>query len=236
MKVLAHRGASRRAAENTLEAFEIARELGADGVELDVHASGDQVLVVHHDAEADGLGVLHDFSVAEITALRPDIPTLETVLERCAGMLVNVELKNLPGDADFDPNHGIAVLVVELLQDRAARGASDSVIVSSFNLETIDRVHADDASVPTGFLTFAGLDPVFALTLAAERGHTALHPQLQALAGDAPGVVERAHELGLHVNVWTVNDPDDVRALRDAGADAVITDVADVALAALGRR
>lgn len=237
MKVLAHRGANRRAPENTVAAFGIARDLGADGVELDVHATADGVLVVHHDAIAAGLGILQDFPLTGIEAARPDIPTLEAVLDVCAGMLVNIELKNLPGDADFDPDHGTATLVVELLRVRAARavedgGAVDEVIVSSFNLDTIDRVHAVGPSVPTGFLTIAGFDPMFALDVVAERGHGALHPQQQALGDDASRVVTRARELGLEVNVWTVNEPDAMRRLRDAGAHAVITDLPDVALAA----
>jgi glycerophosphoryl diester phosphodiesterase len=236
VKVLAHRGANRRAPENTVAAFAIARDLGADGVELDVHPTADGVLVVHHDAIATGLGTIQDFPLVGVALARPDIPTLAAVLDVCAGMLVNIELKNFPGDADFDPEHGPATGVVELLRARTGRvadGAGDDVIVSSFNLDTIDRVHALDPSVPTGFLTIAGFDPMFALDVAAERGHVALHPQLLALGEDATPVMTRARELGLRVNVWTVNDAEAMRTLRDAGAYAVITDVPDLALATL---
>ncbi len=238
MKVLAHRGANRRAPENTVAAFAIARELGADGVELDVHPSADGVLVVHHDAVAAGLGTIQDFPLAGVVAARPDIPTLDAVLDVCAGMLVNIELKNLPVDTDFDPDHGSAALVVELLRTRAARdigAAGDDVIVSSFNLDTIDRVHALDPSVPTGYLTFFGFDPMYAIDVAVDRGHVAVHPQMQALGRDVGAVVARAHARDVRVNVWTVNDADAVRRLHDADADAVITDLPDVALAALHR-
>ncbi len=228
MKVLAHRGANRRAPENTLAAFAVARDLGADGVELDVHASADGVLVVHHDAIAVGLGNLQDFPAATIAAARPDIPTLEAVLDECAGMLVNIELKNLPHDVDYDPGHGTAALTVDLLR---ARDRGDTVIVSSFNLDTIDSVHALDPSVPTGYLTLAGFDPMYALDVANDRGHVAIHPQMQALAA----VVPRARELGVQVNVWTVNAPDAIRTLQEIGADAVITDVPDIALRARRR-
>src|SRR3954451_12355655 len=95
-RVLAHRGAARVAPENTLEAFEAAGALGADGVELDVHRTADGALVVHHNADARGLGVLAERPAAEIRAARPEIPTLEEALDACAGMLVNIEVKNLP--------------------------------------------------------------------------------------------------------------------------------------------
>ena len=106
--VLAHRGANRMAPENTLQAFIAAGALGADGVELDVHRTADGALVVHHDAAARGLGVLAERPAAEIRTARPEIPTLEEALEACTGMLVNIEVKNLPGDADYDPAEGVA--------------------------------------------------------------------------------------------------------------------------------
>ena len=71
--VLGHRGASRDAPENTIAAFVRPRELGADGVEFDVHRTADAVLVVHHDAELDDLGLVLDASFAELHAARPDV-------------------------------------------------------------------------------------------------------------------------------------------------------------------
>jgi glycerophosphoryl diester phosphodiesterase len=229
--VLAHRGAREVAPENTVEAFAIALDQGADGVELDVHRSEDGELVVHHDADAPGLGVLVRRPFTAIRLERPDIPTLDEVLDACAGALVNIEIKNLPGDADFDPDHGVADLVVACLRRR--RGA-DHVLVSSFNLETIDRVRALDEAPRTGFLVlgFAALD---AIAICHERGHQAVHPFVGLLGGEAAGsVVTRAHELEVDVNVWTVNDDGDIRRLADVGVDAIITDAPDRARRALG--
>jgi glycerophosphoryl diester phosphodiesterase len=229
--VLAHRGANRQAPENTVEAFARALALGADGVELDVHRTADGGLVVHHDASAPGLGVLAERSQADIRAEQPGIPTLDEALDACAGGLVNIEIKNLPGDDDFDAAEHAAALVVETVRRRDGR---DNVLVSSFNLDTIDRVHALDADVPTGFLTYRTFDPLDALAVAHDRGHVALHPFFQSLAGElAKTVVERAHELGMHVNVWTVDDEQDMRRLADAGVDALVTDVPDVAVSVL---
>jgi glycerophosphoryl diester phosphodiesterase len=215
------------APENTLQAFVAASALGADGVELDVHRTADGGLVVHHDADARGLGVLAERTEAEIRAARPEIPSLDEALEACAGMLVNVEVKNLPGDADYDPAEGVAAGVVELI---ARRGGRDDVLVSSFNLESVGRVRELDASIATGFLTLVGMDPVDGVEVAHAHGHGAVHPDVRALVGDAAtATITRAHELGMTVNVWTVNDEDELRRLAAAGVDAVITDVPDVA-------
>src|ERR1700748_2973484 len=94
--VLGHRGASAVEPENTLAAFARARELGADGVELDVRRTAHDVLVVHHDPRVDGLGVIVGSSFAELHAAVPAIPTLAEALDACRGLLVNAEIKCLP--------------------------------------------------------------------------------------------------------------------------------------------
>lgn len=229
--VWAHRGARTVAPENTLEAFSRALTLGADGVELDVHRTGDGALVVHHDAAAPELGVLAHLPLAEIRARRPDIPTLEEVLDCCEGSLVNVEIKNSPGDDDFDEAEHAAEAVVVLLD---ARRRVDRVLVSSFHLPTIDRVHELDASVPTGFLVF-GEDLPGALAHCTEGGHVALHPNVWFLGEPALGdLLPEARAASVAVNVWTVNDEPEIARLATAGVDAVITDVPDVARRVVG--
>ena len=224
--VWAHRGARTVAPENTIEAFSRALALGADGVELDVHRTGDGELVVHHDAAAPELGVLAQLPLSEIRARRPDIPTLEEVLDCCAGSLVNVEIKNSPGDDDFDRAEHAAEAVVALLD---ARRRVDRVLVSSFHLPTIDRIHDLDASVPTGYLVF-GDDLVGALERCTAGGHVALHPNSWFLGEPALGdLLTQARAAGVAVNVWTVNDETEIARLAAAGVDAVITDVPDVA-------
>ncbi|MSO78709.1 MAG: glycerophosphodiester phosphodiesterase [Acidimicrobiia bacterium] len=231
--VLAHRGARQEAPENTVEAFKLALRQGADGVELDVHRTADGGLVVHHDADAAEVGVLATRSLGYIQAARPDIPTLDEVLDACAGSLVNVEIKNSPGDADYDAEDVAAELVVAAI---LARGTTDTVLVSSFNLATIDRVRALNPTMPTGFLTVFGIDPLDALDVCTANGHNALHPSVFMLGADmADRVCGRAHELGLQVNVWTVNDLNEIQRLAAAGVDGIVTDVPAVALAALGR-
>ena len=142
-------------------------------------------------------------------------------------MLVNIEVKNLPGDADYDPGEGVAGAVVELLAGRRRR---DDVLVSSFNLASADRVRALDGSIPTGFLTLVGMDPVDGVDIAHAHGHGAVNPDVRGLAGEAAAAaVARAHDLGMAVYVWTVNGEDEMRWLAAVGVDAIITDVPDVA-------
>ena len=229
--VLGHRGSPRRARENTIEAFALAREDGADGVELDVHLSADGTLVVHHDAEIEGFGVLAEHPIEAIQAAFPWLPALDAVLDACGGMLVNVEIKNSPKDADFDPDEAAAGAVVDLLRARQGR---DRVLVSSFHLPSIDRVHRLAPEIPTGYLAVIDPPPLDALAAALAGGHRAINPFFGVLADRAAvTVVEQAHTVGIQVNTWTVNEPEDFVRLAAAGVNAIITDVPAVARAAL---
>ena len=170
--------------------------------------------------------MLASLSLAEIRDRRPDIPTLEEVLDCCVGSLVNIEIKNSPGDDDFDETERVAAEVVALLD---ARGRTDEVLVSSFHLPTIERVRDLDASVPTGYLVFAG-DLTDALVRCQEGGHAALHPCAAFLADPVLAELRaRADAAGVALNVWTVNDEPEIARFAAADVDAVITDVPDVA-------
>lgn len=218
--VIAHRGASAHRRENTIEAFELARELGADWVELDVRRTGDGVMVVHHDAHLDDGRALVDLSAEDL----PDhVPTLAAALEACSGMGVNVEIKNLPHDPDYDAEHTVSVAVAGLV--RAFLEPAD-VIVSSFNMDAIDRIREEDPELPTGFLSFHALDPAQLVDWVASRGHRAIHPHVSAV--DRP-LVERAHAAGLSVVVWTADEPERIGHLLDLEVDGIITNRPDVA-------
>ncbi len=229
--VLGHRGSPRRARENTVEAFALAREDGADGVELDVHRTRDGVLVVHHDADVEGFGVLATHDLAAIRETFAWMPTLAEVLDECRGLLVNIEIKNSPKDLDFDPDEAMAAGVVELLR---ARGGVDRVLVSSFHLPSIDRVHALAPDVETGYLTVMHPSPLEAIGAAVVGGHRAVHPFFGVLADRAAAtVVEEAHTVGMAVNTWTVDEAEEIARLAAAGVDAIVTNVPADAIAAL---
>jgi glycerophosphoryl diester phosphodiesterase len=226
--ILAHRGSPDRAGgipENTLAAFDRARRLGADGVELDVRLTSDGGLAVHHDPVVPGVGAIADLNVAELPA---SVPLLAGALESCAGLEVNIEIKNLPGEPGFDPTDRVAIEVVELV---VSTGRVAEVVISSFWPDTLGAVRTVHPGIATGLLLSSWFDPVAGIALAVERGCTALHPHVD-LAG--PAVVDRAHAAGLSVAAWTVNDPSQLAVAGAAGVDTVITD--DVVLAALTLR
>ena len=227
--VLGHRGASRQAPENTIAAFAAARRLGADGVELDVRRTSDNVAVIHHDPEVEGYGLLVGRPFAELREERPDVPTLPEALDALDGLLVNIEVKCLPWEPDPDPDGEVMEMVATIV---SARGALDSVVVSSFDLGALGSLRAANARIPAAWLT--SRQPVEdCAPAAAQRGVAWLHPDRGSVVGDPEAAVRVAHEHGLRINVWTVNEPAEVRALAAAGVDAIITDTPDVALAAL---
>jgi len=228
--VLGHRGASHARTENTLAAFAKARELGADGVELDARRTADGQLVVHHDPHVDGFGLLLELPFAALRAEHPQIPTLLEALEACAGMIVNVEIKCLPWEPDADtPDRVVVHAVVELL--RASASIPD-IIVSSFDLGAVDACREFAPEITTGWLT-SGQALAAASTIAVEHGHAWLNPdRASALHASAADIAD-AQRRGLRVNVWTVDAPDEIVKLAAAGVDAIITDVPDVAIDAL---
>lgn len=222
--VIAHRGASAVAPENSLEAFCEARRLGADGIELDVRRSADDALVVHHDATIGDRGPVVTLNV---THLPLDVPLLEPAIAAAGDLLVNIELKDLPGEPGYDPGQRLAALVAGFVVER---GLATRVIVSSFDLAAIDLIRRVESAIPTAWLTTSGYDQQDALETVIRHGHAGLHPQF---GGVTAALVDRAHKAGVIVNTWTVDEPALMRELADAGVDGVITNRPDVALAVL---
>lgn len=213
-RVFAHRGVSVSFVENTIEAFSAAEDRGADGVELDVRRTADGVLVVHHDAHlADGRAIV-ELDAARLPA---SIPNLADALDACGGLMVNIEIKNFPGEPDFDPMGSVADATVEIIR---VKGMANRVIVSGFNYEDIQRVRSLDSEIPTGWLVLGVPDPQGMVAHLVDDGHQALHPPVESTDGR---VVEAAHERGIAVNTWTVDDPERIIELAEIGVDAVIT-------------
>ena len=220
MRILGHRGASSELQENTLEAFMRAAELGADGVELDVRRTADGALVVHHDATLfDGRAIVE----LDEFGLPLYIPNLRAALEASGPMYVNIEIKNVPIDPDWDPDESVAAGVVALVEDM---DIADRVIVSSFGMGAIDAVRAANPDIPTAWLTVPNYDQLRALDTAVEHGHRALHPHFTVVDQQ---LVAAAHDHGLALNTWTVDEPDEMKRLEALGVDTIVTN--DVALA-----
>ena len=201
--------------ENTLDAFAEARRLGADGVELDVRLTADGALAVHHDADVPGLGPICELGVSDLPA---SVPLLADALASCDGMVVNVEIKNAPQDPGWDPGEAVAALAAEAIEES---GWTERVIVSSFQPSTLRAVQAADGRLVLGALWGWTVEPVGAVAETVAAGFGAVHPFVSSVT---PALVDQVHEASLSLNVWTVNSPDDLRAMVDLGVDAVITD------------
>ncbi len=220
MLVLGHRGASTATRENTPEAFRLADEMGADGVELDVRRVADGRLLVAHDPLPDALDEVDRLNLA----------TFDEVLDACGDrMLVNVEIKNWPTDAGFDPTMAMVTPIIEELRRRGSAAVS-RWLISSFSWDTLEACRAAAPEIATAWLVSTlSTDRI---ARAAEAGHAAVNPWEPNVTAE---FVTHCHDAGLAVNAWTCNDPGRLVELADLGVDGVCTDVPDVALRALGR-
>jgi len=225
--VFAHRGAAHRAPENSVVAFLEAHRLGADGVELDVRRSSDGALVVHHDSSVPGLGPIAELTVAQL----PDhVPLLDAALDACAGMRVNIEIKNEAPSASSEAPDALALAVVRTALEVRAR---EELLISSFDLATLDAVRVADPDLEVGWLLDLTEDPRAALDVALGRGFSALHPFVLSVTAE---LVEVAHSSGLAINTWTVNARHDLEAMVALGVDVVITDDVPLARSVADRR
>jgi glycerophosphoryl diester phosphodiesterase len=225
-KVIAHRGASKAFPENTVAAFRGAAAMGADMVEFDVRATADGYLVVHHDALLPDGRVIYDLHARDLPS---DVADLAAAIDACGELAVNIEVKNSRKDPDWDNERTVAADVTRFVADRSLH---DRVLVSSFDVGSIERVRVEDRNVPTAWLTMVIPDAAAVAAGLVGNGHRALHPY--HLVVDA-GLVEACHDLGLEVNVWTVDEPARMQQLVEFGVDGICTNVPDVALRVLGR-
>ncbi len=225
--VQAHRGSpdpETGILENTRAAFARARALGADGVELDVRRTADGALAVHHDPVVPGAGPVHELAAAD---LPPHVPLLADAFAELVGLTVNIEVKNLPTEAAFDPEEQVAVDVARLV---VGTGRTDAV-VSSFWPGTLAAAAAAGPDLRTGLLVLPGIGAEAAVDSARRLGCAAVHLPLALVD---PSAVGRAHAAGLAVAAWTVSDAAGLAAALAAGVDTVITDDVAAARATLG--
>jgi glycerophosphoryl diester phosphodiesterase len=233
-----HRGAEHHVAgsgitENTMPSFERARSLGAEGIELDVRLCASGEVVVFHDEDLVRLAGraerVEDLSLALLRDIplrnQAVIPTLDEVLAGTAPLVVNVEIKTVPARA-------VPRLVAAVIATIQRSPAADRVLVSTFDPVILAAVRMRAPHLPSAYLFHAeqGMPlrrgwPAYAL-----RPH-ALHPEAKLVDRTRMRAWRRR---GLSVNVWTVNDPAEVRRLADLGVDGIITDDPAAARAALG--
>jgi glycerophosphoryl diester phosphodiesterase len=246
--VVAHRGASQAAPENTLGAFRLAVEAGADAIELDVHLTADGELAIVHDPTLDRTT---DRTTTVATA------TMAAIREADAGWA-------FPGPANDYPFRGTGMTVpalpdvlawlpegVGLAVEVKATAAADAVVaalagsavreaglvtVMSFLEDAIGRVRELSPEIPTGLLLVPGDSFERGLKWVVEHGHPAVLPYDADLGADPAPNVALATSWGSRVGCYVVNEPERMQQLAATGLWGFVTDVPDVARAALGPR
>ncbi len=236
--VLGHRGASAYAPMNTLPAFVLAADQGADGIELDVHLTRDGQLIVLHDFTVDhttdGHGLACEMTLADIKQLDAGgwfdesfrgthIPTLDEVFEAVGQRfrLINVEIKSESQEKTDGVEQAVADAILRF-------NLAQRIIVSSFNPFALRRFRMILPAVAIGYLYAP--DGPDTQHIMAEVPHEARHPHYSLIDEH---FVAWAHAEGYRVNTWTVNDPDAARMLHRLGVDAVMTDYPDRIVEAL---
>ncbi|MDX1616162.1 MAG: glycerophosphodiester phosphodiesterase [Candidatus Promineifilaceae bacterium] len=250
--LLAHRGFSGRFPENTMLAFEKAADLPIDGLEMDIYATRDDVLVVAHDDSlertTDGQGRIEERTLAELQTLdagyrfSPDggasypfrgqgltIPTMDEVLGAFTDLWINVDIKH------HEPR--VVALFCDLIE---RHNAAEQLCVGSFSHETVSRFRAGCPEV----VTLATNNEIRALYawhllrlsgLFRRGGHAMQVPPQQSRFGltfdlTSPRFIQAAHDNEMAIHLWTVNESDEMKRYLAAGVDGLITNFPDRAL------
>lgn len=228
----AHRGASKYYPENTILSIREGIKTGATGLEIDVHKSKDNKLVVIHDEDIErtfiGKGLIKDYTLKELKGfkcrnknfednLECRIPTLEEVLElvKASRVILNIELKT-----DEIHYEGIEKDVIDLVNKYELK---NRVILSSFNHESIKISREIDSEFKTGLLYYQPIKDV--VNYAKDFGANAIHPDIRLVSEE---LIKEAKENNIDVNIYTVNTPILMRKLISAGVSGVFTDYPDL--------
>jgi glycerophosphoryl diester phosphodiesterase len=240
---LAHRGASALAPENTIDAFRLAVEAGAGGLELDVHMTRDRQIVVIHDATVDrttnGSGAVSEMTLDELRGFdaghnfSPDggptrpyrgrgvrVPTFGEVLEEFPGVPVNIEIKA--------GTPGIEEMVLRVLREADALGralvvSTPHAIVKRFRKVSGGHVSTGASRWEIGVFYFASR---LLLGRLIRPAYDALQvpPRHRGIPVVTPRFIRAAHARGVRVDAWTINQADEMRRLLDLGVDVIMTD------------
>jgi glycerophosphoryl diester phosphodiesterase len=246
--VVAHRGATPVAPENTMEAYRRAVEMGADAIELDVQLTADGELALMHDdtveRTTDLTGVIATMTLTQLRAADAGfhfeaadgtypfrgkglpVPTLQEVLDWLPdGIGLVVEVKARAATA----------ATIQALRGSRVRAAG-AVSLISFEEAIIDEARGLDPEIPTGYLLVPSQPIEAALTYAVEHGHAAVHPYEADLGLDPGPILSLATAYGRLVGCYVVNDPARMQQLAAYGLWGFVTDVPEVGRQALGPR
>ena len=233
-KIYGHRGAAAYAPENTMSSFITAHSMKADGIELDVQLTADHQVVVIHDEKltrtTGAKGMVSDWTWDQLRQLDAGsffaprfrgegIPTLVQVLDylKTTDMQLNIEIKS--SVLTYQP--GLVELVNRQIVDS---GLQSRILVSSFDHKCLMQLKFLNPALPIGLLYSTRL--VHPGEYAKSLGAAAIHPFHGNLDRED---VEECHRLGIKVNPWTVDTPQDMRRMLDLGVDTLITNCPDLA-------
>ena len=222
-QIIGHRGAKGHAPENTLISFQKAIDMHVDGVELDVHRSSDnQIVVIHDDTvnrTTNGNGVVNQLSLPELKALRIDgeyqIPTLEEVLNLIDRKnFINIELK---GKNTAKP---VTDLIEYYILEK--NWTYNHFIVSSFDWNALQEVRSLNPNIAIGVLTQTDLE--LAVGFAQFIQAKSVHPYFHLLTLENTVSMQ---EKGFQVFPWTVNELEDIQKIKTFEVNGIITDFPD---------
>jgi len=219
--IIAHRGASNIAPENTLKAFQKAIDLGADFIEFDVHLSKDNEIVIMHDANTfrttGHKGLIKEMTLRELKELEcgqgEKIPTLQELIEICKGKInLQLEIKA----------KGMAKKIVHILRDA---DLITSTLISSFKHDQLLEIQKLEPDLKLAAL-IVGIKKRKTIKKAIKNNFHAIHPLYKFVNKK---FIEKAHENNLKINVWTVDSKIQMKKLLEMGVDGIITNDIEVA-------
>ncbi|MGM0882869.1 MAG: glycerophosphodiester phosphodiesterase [Bacillota bacterium] len=245
--ILAHRGASGYAPENTMAAFKLAERLGADFIELDVRMSKDGGLVVIHDKTVDRTtnkaGFVHDYTLRELQGMdagsfydkayaHERLLSLEEVMYTFAGRIgILIEIKDPQLYPGIEEKLAKMVRRYELIQDIAGIGVSDSegaagiaagIIIQSFDFESMRRMHTLLPDIPVAVLIHADQHPLTDKKLDKLASYASSINISHDLLNEE--LVREIHDRNRKVMAWTIRNDQDMERMRKLGVDGIITD------------
>lgn len=225
--IFGHRGASIRAPENTLKAFNLAFKEGANGIEFDIRLSTDNEIVVIHDETIDrtsnSSGKVNSLTLEKLQKFDfgegEKIPTLKEVLTKFGNKhWLNIEIKE----------EGLELILVDLLKNLKVK---EKIVISSFLLPTLIKIKELAPEIPTGYLYEFHLNDLDGLL--DEVSINGIHPVKENITKK---IIQEAHQKNLAVRAWTVDDPKMAQKLAENGIDGIITNNPKGIIAALSKK
>jgi len=231
--ILAHRGASGNAPENTIAAFLEAKKQQSDGIEMDVHLTADNIPVVIHDETidrtTDGIGYIKDYKYSELNQFDAGkyfsnkfigefIPSLNNVLELANSFkIINIELKT--NKIWYD---NIEKIVLDIIKNHKLE---DKIIVSSFNHLSLKKLRMLNSNIELAALYYAVINEPW--DYANNLGINIIHPHYQSIDKKT---IDKCHRENIMVNVFDVNNEEEILVSIDMGSDMIITDYPEKAI------